>query len=104
MDEMQSYLFHQGNCAYAYQFMGAHPIRGGYSFAVWAPNARAVSVVGDFNDWDHNRNPMVNHDGVWETQISGVKQFASYKYAICGPQGNWFMKADPYAFHAEQNL
>lgn len=101
MDEMQSYLFHQGNCAYAYQFMGAHPIRGGYSFAVWAPNARAVSVVGDFNDWDHNRNPMVNHDGVWETQISGVKQFASYKYAICGPQGNWFMKADPYAFHAE---
>ena len=101
MDEMQSYLFRQGNCAYAYEFMGAHPTKGGYSFAVWAPNARAVSVVGDFNDWDHTRNPMVNHNGVWELEIPGVKQFASYKYAICGPHGNWFMKADPYAFHAE---
>ena len=101
MDEMQSYLFRPGNCAYAYEFKGAHPTKGGYSFAVWAPNARAVSVVGDFNDWDHTRNPMVNHNGVWELEIPGVKQFASYKYDICGPHGNWFMKADPYAFHAE---
>ena len=53
MDEMQSYLFREGNCAYAHQFMGAHPCKGGYDFAVWAPAARAVSVVADFNAWDH---------------------------------------------------
>lgn len=100
MDEMQSYLFREGNCAYAHQFMGAHPCKGGYDFAVWAPDARAVSVVGDFNDWDHLKNPMENHDGIWTVRIPGVKQYATYKYAICGPTG-WQMKADPYAFHAE---
>ena len=100
MDEMQSYLFREGNCAYAHQFMGAHPCKGGYDFAVWAPDARAVSVVGDFNDWDHLKNPMENHDGIWTARIPGVKQYATYKYAICGPTG-WQMKADPYAFHAE---
>ena len=100
MDEMQSYLFREGNCAYAHQFMGAHPCKGGYDFAVWAPDARAVSVVGDFNDWDHLKNPMENHDGIWTARIPGVKQYATYKYAICGPTG-WQMKADPYAFHAQ---
>ena len=70
MDEMQSYLFREGNCAYAHQFMGAHPCKGGYDFAVWAPDARAVSVVGDFNDWDHLKNPMENHDGIWTASSS----------------------------------
>lgn len=100
MDELQSYLFREGNCAYAYQFMGAHPVRGGYAFAVWAPNARQVSVVGDFNAWDHTKNPMKNDGGIWTAVVPGVKQFAAYKYAILGPVG-WEMKADPYAFHAE---
>ena len=100
MDELQSYLFREGNCAYAYQFMGAHPVRGGYAFTVWAPNATAVSVVGDFNGWDHTKNPMENDNGIWSTRIAGIKQYATYKYAICGPNG-WTLKADPYAFHAE---
>ena len=101
MDEMQSYLFRQGNCAYAYQFMGAHPYRYGYDFTVWAPNARAVSVVGDFNNWDIAANPMKNDDGIWSVRVKGVKQFDAYKYAVQGQDGNWVMKADPYAFHAE---
>ena len=101
MDEMQSYLFRQGNCAYAYQFMGAHPYRYGYDFTVWAPNARAVSVVGDFNNWDVNANPMKNDNGIWSARIKGVKQFASYKYAVLGQDGQLVMKADPYAFHGE---
>jgi 1,4-alpha-glucan branching enzyme len=101
MDELQSYLFREGNCAYAYQFMGAHPVKGGYAFAVWAPEAKQVSVVGDFNGWDHTRNPMQNQGGVWTASVPGVKQYASYKYAILGPSGGWAMKADPYAFHAE---
>ena len=87
MDELQSYLFREGNCAYAYQFMGAHPVRGGYAFAVWAPNARQVSVVGDFNAWDHTKNPMKNDGGIWTAVVPGVKQFAAYKYAILGPVG-----------------
>lgn len=100
MDEMQSYLYREGNCAYAYQFMGAHPVKNGYTFSVWAPNASEVSVVGDFNHWDHTQHPMVNKGGVWTTEISGIKQYSTYKYAIKGPSG-WKMKADPFAFHAE---
>lgn len=86
MDELQSYLFREGNCAYAYQFMGAHPVRGGYAFTVWAPNATAVSVVGDFNGWDHTKNPMENDNGIWSTRIAGIKQYATYKIRHLRPQ------------------
>lgn len=71
----------------------------GVSFAVWAPNARAVRVVGDFNYWDGTGSAMrsLGSSGVWELFIPGVEVGARYKFEICGPDGNWFQKADPMA-------
>ncbi|MDO5720846.1 MAG: 1,4-alpha-glucan branching protein GlgB, partial [Actinomycetaceae bacterium] len=71
----------------------------GASFAVWAPNAQAVRVVGDFNYWDGTGSAMrsLGDSGVWELFIPGVEVGARYKYEICGPDGNWMQKADPMA-------
>jgi 1,4-alpha-glucan branching enzyme len=76
----------------------------GFAFAVWAPNARRVSVVGDFNDWDGRRHPMrLRHDGgIWELFIPGLETGERYKYEIKGADGNLLVKADPVAFYAEQ--
>ncbi|MGN0661382.1 MAG: 1,4-alpha-glucan branching protein GlgB, partial [Oscillospiraceae bacterium] len=75
----------------------------GVMFRVWAPGARSVSVVGDFNGWDANANYMsrIPDSGVWELFIPGLKKFDTYKYAVCGVKGELHLKADPYAFHAE---
>ena len=72
-------LFHQGSTISAYDFMGAHPDsregEAGYMFRVWAPTAKAVSVVGDFNSWDQASNPMEKvSQGVWEVFIPGLQQ------------------------------
>ncbi len=87
----------------AYLEMGCHKENDlSYRFRVWAPNARAVSVVGDFNDWDPRRHPMTRRaDGVWETAVSGVKEYDSYKYWVCTADGVELMKADPYGTHTE---
>ncbi len=97
------------NAPNAYERLGAHPrvIEGvpGTAFAVWAPNAKRVSVVGDFNDWDGRRHPMrLRHDrGFWEIFLPGIEAGARYKYEIVGPDGAVGpLKADPYAFYAEQ--
>jgi 1,4-alpha-glucan branching enzyme len=76
----------------------------GFGFAVWAPNARRVSVVGDFNDWDGRRHAMrLRHDGgVWEIFIPGVEADARYKFEIKGADGGLHLKADPVAFAAER--
>ena len=103
------YLFHQGTNFKAYEYLGAHPQRGrrgledGYTFRVWAPNAASVSVVGDFNAWDPDANPMalLEDKAVWECTIEGLKQFDIYKYCIRTRDGRSLMKADPYAFHAQ---
>lgn len=98
------YLFHQGNNAKSYEFMGSHRIdEDTVVFRVWAPHATAVSVVGDFNDWDKNTDPMYKiSDSLWETEVSGkIQPYTNYKYAITGRNGNTIMKSDPYGYHME---
>ena len=94
--------FSSGEATDAYLYMGSHPEKEGWVFRVWAPNARAVSLVGDFNGWTQDANPMQPiGDGIWEGRLTGVKQYDIYKYAVTGPDGVCRLKADPYAFHAE---
>ncbi len=101
------YLFGQGVHYEIYKKLGAHPVsyrnKNGFYFAVWAPHARAVSVVGDFNNWDPDSNYMstVRTSGIWEVFIPEIKAGERYKYAICGQDGKWVYKADPYACYAE---
>ena len=75
----------------------------GTSFAVWAPNARGVRVIGDFNHWDGHGHPMrsLGSSGVWELFVPGADAGTKYKYEICGPDGAWRVKADPMAQCAE---
>ncbi len=91
----------------AYRNMGAHHKKcgdsEGYSFAVWAPNARQVSVIGDFNRWDYRVHPMrhMDNSGIWEIFIPGLSQGAIYKYSVLGADGRRVEKTDPYAFAKE---
>jgi 1,4-alpha-glucan branching enzyme len=91
-----------------YRRLGAHRATldgvAGFTFAVWAPNARRVSVVGDFNHWDGRRNPMrLRHDaGIWEIFMPGLEPGQRYKYEIKGAGGDILLKADPMAFAAER--
>ena len=96
--------FHRGDCDYAYQFMGSHRINDStYVFRVWAPNAKSVSVVGDFNHWDRSCHTMVRitQGGIWELTISGLSVFDLYKYSVETTEGDFRLKADPYGFHFE---
>ena len=92
-----------------YRSLGAHPVVvddvEGVRFAVWAPNARRVSVVGPFNDWDGRRDPMRRQGaGVWEKFVPGVERGALYKFEITGPGDDTpFLKADPFAFRSERS-
>ena len=109
LSEFDRYLFHQGTNYHAYEMLGAHIIeengKKGVRFAVWAPHAKSVSVVGDFNEWDTRRAVMTKTgDGeIWQVFIEGIKEGDIYKYAI-EPQwgGPHIMKADPYGFFAEK--
>jgi len=108
LGEMDLYLLGEGRHWRSYQVLGAHPITlenvEGVRFAVWAPNARRVSVVGDFNGWDGRIHPMRHHPGcgVWELFIPGLAEGAIYKYEILGPQGDLLpLKADPHGFGSE---
>ena len=101
------YLLAEGTYSRAYERMGAHVAefdgQRGVQFAVWAPNARAVSVVGDFNGWRSSANPMEpSSSGVWETFIPHIGQGAVYKYHIESSYAGYKVdKADPYGFAAE---
>ena len=102
--EVPAYLFHQGNNIKSYEFLGAHRIdKKRVVFRVWAPNAEAVSVVGDFNSWDASANMMfkATEAGIWECEVEGIKTFDTYKYAIRTQSGAVNMKSDPYGFHTE---
>lgn len=100
--------FNHGIHETVYEKLGAHPvtIQGvkGTWFAVWAPNARAVSVVGDFNGWDASRNPMrfLPDAGIYELFVPEVTKGELYKYAIWGSDGQRVFKADPYANYAQK--
>lgn len=96
------YLFNTGNAQRAYYTFGCHKIKDGvYSFCLWAPNAKSISVVGDFNLWNQKSNSMLSYNGFWYTEISGLKDGDNYKYAIEDLSGNVTLKADPFAFHSE---
>ncbi len=102
------YLFNEGSHLKLYDRMGSHPttVNGvaGFHFACWAPNADYVSVVGDFNGWDHGRNPlrMVENSGVWAGFVPGVKSGVCYKYHIASRVGGYKIdKTDPFAFTCE---
>jgi 1,4-alpha-glucan branching enzyme len=108
LGEVDEHLMAEGRHQELYRKLGAHPITHegaeGTAFAVWAPNARRVSVVGDFNAWDGRRNPMRQRGqtGIWEIFLPGVARGALYKFEILGPQGDLLpLKADPVAFRAE---
>jgi 1,4-alpha-glucan branching enzyme len=98
------YLFNIGEAQQAYATFGCHRVNesGLHRFLVWAPNAREVSVVGDFNGWDASRNRMERLDsGVFAAFVPGLRDGDCYKYAIHGCDGKTVLKADPFAFHAE---
>ena len=109
LSEFDLFLFHQGTNFRAYEMLGAHVMeqngKKGVRFTVWAPHAKEVSVVGDFNNWDTRVNKMSKlGDGeIWNLFIPGVGAGTVYKYAIL-PQheGPHIMKADPYGFYAEK--
>ena len=104
--DLPIYLFKQGNNQEAYRYFGAHLCEengeAGAVFRVWAPHAKAVSIVGDFNSWTPGEHPMEKvTDGIWERFVPGIKQFDVYKYCIITPADELVYKADPYAFHTE---
>lgn len=107
ISEFALYLFGEGTNHQAYTMLGAHPYKKdgteGYRFAVWAPGAVCVSVVGEFNSWEPEKNHMelILDTGIWYTFIGGVKEGCMYKYVITGKDGNSVYKADPYAFYSE---
>ena len=109
LGELDVYLIGEGKHLRLYEKFGAHAtiVDGvaGISFVVWAPNARRVSVVGDFNAWDGRRNPMRFRPevGVWEIFLPAIALGATYKYELLGPYGNLLpLKSDPFAFAAER--
>ncbi|QPK80607.1 1,4-alpha-glucan branching protein GlgB [Schaalia sp. ZJ405] len=107
LGEMDTYLISEGRHEALWKVLGAHVKHYdgemgevcGVAFAVWAPNARAVRVIGDFNYWDGTGTAMrsLGSSGVWEIFVPGVQVGARYKFEIQGPGGNWFQKADPLA-------
>lgn len=104
--EEHAALFQSGRDCRAFEFMGAHPQtrddQEGYYFSVYAPNAVEVAVMGEFNSWSRDAHKMVRDEtGIWECFIPGVKQYDSYKYSVYTQDGQFFDKADPYAFHSE---
>jgi len=105
--EFDQYLFGQGTHYDLYNKLGAHPMtvdeEEGVYFAVWAPNAAAVSIVGDFNEWDENATPMERLDplGIYQIFLTGIKVGDIYKYCVTAQDGKKTLKADPYGFQAE---
>ena len=98
-------LFHAGTLTDGWKWFGAHPEerrgRKGWVFRVWAPHAKAVSVVGDFNNWNQKANKLSRKGEIWEGFIADLPAYTTYKYCITGADGEIRMKADPYGFHTE---
>ena len=105
--ELDQYLFGQGNHYEIYKKLGAHKVKKGKKegvyFAVWAPHARSVSVVGDFNEWNMEANPMVREEplGIYTCFIPDVQEYALYKFCVETFQGEFVFKADPFGNYAE---
>lgn len=105
--ELDHYLFGQGTHYEIYKKLGAHIVNDGEKqsvyFAVWAPHAEKVSVVGEFNDWDADKNPMKREEplGIYTCFVPDVQEGALYKYCIQTYKGDHIYKADPFANYAE---
>ncbi len=105
--ELDRYLYNNGRHYEIYEKLGAHPKtyngKQGMYFAVWAPHASQVGVVGDFNGWNPDLNPMVSlaDSGIWEVFVPEVGPGQLYKYSVTTSSGKILFKADPYAFYAE---
>lgn len=93
--------FSSETVANAYEFLGSFLKDNSAVFRVWAPKATAVSVVGDFNNWQVGANPMQCDNGIWQTEIKGIKNYSAYKYAVTDSFGKTVLKSDPYAHHFE---
>ena len=104
-NDVPLYLFHEGSNSNAYEYFGSHrKNKNTVVFRVWEPDAKNVSVTGDFNDWSETENPMKqlkNSGGVWEAEIKNIKPYDMYKYCITAADGRTLMKCDPYGFHME---
>jgi len=106
-EDLPLYLFHQGTNAKAYEFMGVHKTvvdkKECMICRVWAPNAKSVSIVGEFNDWKPKKNPLEKiSSGVWECCLPFVmQQYQIYKFCVVGADGRQTFKSDPYSFHFE---
>ena len=98
-------LYHSGCLTDGWRLFGAHPAteKGvhGWWFNVWAPRAKAVSVVGDFNGWDPEETPLAPKGEFWQGFVPDLPVYTSYKYAVTGADGKLRYKADPYGFHTE---
>ncbi|MCL2671018.1 MAG: 1,4-alpha-glucan branching protein GlgB [Clostridiales bacterium] len=109
LSELELYYFNEGTSSSAYESLGCHRVewngRPAHRFAVWAPNAMRVSVVGDWNYWNQSADIMtpVGSTGVWEIFIGIANHTNLYKYAVMGRDGNVVLKADPYAAACEKN-
>jgi 1,4-alpha-glucan branching enzyme len=105
--EMDLHLIGEGRHENLWQVLGAHVKQfgsvSGTAFAVWAPSARGVRLIGDFNHWDGRGHPMrsLGGAGIWELFLPDIGDGARYKFDICGPDGQWHRKADPMASLAE---
>ena len=106
--ELDHYLFGQGNHYEIYRKLGAHRVKDkdqeGVYFAVWAPHAQEVSVVGDFNGWDREANPMERGEplGIYTCFVPDLPEMSLYKYCIKTYKGEYILKADPFANYAEK--
>lgn len=102
------YLFNQGEALQAYHYLGAFPVEEegvqGWRFRVWAPKAKAVSLVGPFNDWQAGKAPLSpqGHTGIWSGFYPALPEWTLYKYAVLGADGQEVLKADPFARHHEE--
>ena len=109
LGELDIHLFSEGNHHRIYEKLGAHlqefdGVRG-CAFAVWAPNAQRVSVVGDFNGWDGRVNPMRKlQGGIWEIFLPGVEEGTHYKFEVRGAHGHIQLKSDPFAFYGQHGI
>lgn len=102
--QMEQYLFHRGEYRQAYEYFGAHPTRSSTVFRIWAPSAKSVAVVGDFNDWTAREEDYchkLTNEGIWEVEIKKIKKGNLYKYQIETSWGEKILKSDPYAFYSE---